>query len=54
VNEYLVEGHLSDLRRDAATHGRVASRAGRAAPRLTKRVTSTLLHRRVAPVGCEA
>ena len=53
--------HGADLRRAAVeyrrTHGtpsRSASRAHRAAPRLSKRLTAFVLHRPAAPVGCEA
>jgi len=53
MNEYLVTDHLSDLRRDADAHRRVASRADKAAPRLRTKAT-TLLHRRPAAIGCEA
>lgn len=51
--------HGADLRREAAAyrraHGtRAASRADRAAPRVTARVAHVLHWRSAAPVGCEA
>lgn len=56
--EEIAYEHGADLRRAAAVHNRAVSRAGRAAPRTTQRVTrslrASLLHRPAAPVGCEA
>lgn len=50
--------HGADLRRAAAAHRRVASRADRARPRLAARLgnglRSVLPHRPAAPAGCQA
>lgn len=49
--------HGNDLLRAAAAYRRVPSRAHRAAPTASRRVTSrvrAIAHRPAAPIGCQA